>query len=61
AEAEDEVVYQQTALDLEKGADDKMTFDMQSDAPVCGTCGSMMIRSGACYKCMNCGGSSGCS
>ncbi|MDP2586146.1 MAG: vitamin B12-dependent ribonucleotide reductase [Candidatus Komeilibacteria bacterium] len=61
AEAEDEVVYQQTALDLEKGADDKMTFDMQSDAPVCDNCGSMMIRSGACYKCMNCGGSSGCS
>ncbi|MFA6304221.1 MAG: vitamin B12-dependent ribonucleotide reductase [Patescibacteria group bacterium] len=60
-EAEEDVVYQQTALDLNKNLDDKMTFDTQSDAPVCGTCGSMMIRSGACYKCMNCGGSSGCS
>ncbi len=61
AEAEEEAVYQQTALDLETGADDKMTFDVQSDAPACGTCGSMMIRSGACYKCLNCGNTSGCS
>ena len=57
---EDEVVYQQTAINLES-ANQKTTFDMQADAPVCDTCGSMMIRSGACYKCMNCGSSSGCS
>ena len=30
------------------------------DAPPCSTCGSIMIRSGACYKCVNCGATSGC-
>ena len=30
------------------------------DAPPCATCGSIMIRSGACYKCVNCGATSGC-
>lgn len=37
-------------------------FTMQStDAPPCVDCGCIMVRSGACYKCMNCGGTSGCS
>ena len=30
------------------------------DAPPCSTCGAIMIRSGACYKCVNCGATSGC-
>ena len=30
------------------------------DAPPCSTCGAIMIRNGACYKCMNCGATSGC-
>ena len=30
------------------------------DAPPCSTCGSIMIRNGACYKCANCGATSGC-
>ena len=33
----------------------------QQDAPPCPDCGAIMIRSGACYKCMNCGAVSGCS
>jgi ribonucleoside-diphosphate reductase alpha chain len=33
----------------------------QADAPSCSDCGSIMIRNGACYKCPNCGGTSGCS
>ena len=33
----------------------------QEDAPPCPDCGAIMIRSGACYKCMNCGAVSGCS
>ncbi len=57
---DDDTVYQQTALDLES-ENTKTTFDMQADAPVCDTCGSMMVRSGSCYKCMNCGATSGCS
>jgi len=32
----------------------------QEDAPPCSTCGSLMIRSGSCYKCSNCGTTSGC-
>jgi len=36
-------------------------FVNQSDAPSCSECGSIMVRNGACYKCANCGGTSGCS
>ena len=32
-----------------------------SDAPICSDCGSSMIPNGACYRCGNCGGTSGCS
>ncbi len=31
------------------------------DAPLCSECGSIMTRNGSCYKCGNCGGTSGCS
>ncbi|MFN0169511.1 MAG: vitamin B12-dependent ribonucleotide reductase, partial [Bryobacteraceae bacterium] len=31
------------------------------DAPLCSECGSIMTRNGSCYKCVNCGGTSGCS
>ncbi len=34
---------------------------LQSDAPPCSTCGSITVRSGTCYKCLNCGTSMGCS
>jgi ribonucleoside-diphosphate reductase alpha chain len=37
------------------------TFDNQSDAPACDSCGSIMVRNAACYKCLNCGSTSGCS
>ena len=33
----------------------------QADAPACDVCGSITVRSGTCYKCMNCGNSMGCS
>ena len=36
-------------------------FRLQDDAPPCSECGSLMIRNGACYKCPNCGATSGCS
>jgi len=32
----------------------------QEDAPPCSMCGSIMVRSGSCYKCANCGSTSGC-
>jgi ribonucleoside-diphosphate reductase alpha chain len=34
--------------------------NMQSDAPACNVCGNIMMRSGACYKCLNCGNQGGC-
>ncbi len=36
-------------------------FVNQADAPPCHECGSIMMRSGSCYKCFNCGATSGCS
>jgi ribonucleoside-diphosphate reductase alpha chain len=39
----------------------RLTFENSSDAPSCHECGSLMVRSGACYKCLNCGATSGCS
>ncbi|MBE0656485.1 MAG: vitamin B12-dependent ribonucleotide reductase [Bryobacteraceae bacterium] len=35
--------------------------DGMEDAPICSECGGLMTRNGACYKCENCGGTSGCS
>jgi len=34
---------------------------MMGDAPACDVCGSITVRSGTCYKCMDCGNSMGCS
>lgn len=45
----------------EKKVTHTSTFDNQSDAPACETCGSIMVRNAACYKCLNCGSTSGCS
>jgi ribonucleoside-diphosphate reductase alpha chain len=39
----------------------KISFVGQEDAPACSDCGSIMIRNGTCYKCLNCGSTSGCS
>jgi ribonucleoside-diphosphate reductase alpha chain len=35
--------------------------EMDGDAPACPTCGHITVRNGACYKCLNCGDSLGCS
>ncbi len=40
---------------------EKVVFQTQADAPPCHECGSIMIRSGSCYKCLECGSTSGCS
>ena len=43
----------------------QLSFDVsmgvQSDAPSCNVCGHTTVRSGTCYKCLNCGNSMGCS
>ncbi len=38
----------------------KSMYDM-GDAPSCATCGAIMTRNGSCYRCMECGSTSGCS
>jgi len=50
----------QTALALPPNRGGKYTF-RQDDGVICGSCGWTMIRSGTCYKCENCGSTSGCS
>jgi len=39
----------------------RQAFLNQQDAPPCPDCGCIMVRNGTCYKCMNCGTTSGCS
>jgi ribonucleoside-diphosphate reductase alpha chain len=39
----------------------KLSFENQADAPACHECGSIMVRNGSCYRCLNCGATSGCS
>jgi ribonucleoside-diphosphate reductase alpha chain len=43
-----------SALDAQLGS-------MMGDAPFCDVCGHITVRNGACYKCLNCGNSLGCS
>ncbi len=38
-----------------------IAFSPQADAPSCPDCGGLMVRNGSCYKCLNCGATSGCS
>ena len=35
--------------------------EMMGDAPPCDSCGHTTVRNGACYRCLNCGNSMGCS
>ncbi len=57
AEVKPKAVKVESALDAVNAA----AKSMQSDAPACNTCGHITIRSGTCYKCLNCGNSMGCS
>ncbi len=43
------------------GNADSFMRTLQSDAPSCNVCGHITVRSGTCYKCLNCGNSLGCS
>jgi ribonucleoside-diphosphate reductase alpha chain len=48
-------------LMMSKNPNDVALAESQSDAPACDQCGSITVRNGACYKCLNCGSSLGCS
>ena len=44
-----------------EGHQESTGFVNQLDAPLCSNCGMVMVRNGSCYKCLNCGATSGCS
>ena len=46
---------------LDLGGGTKVAFSVSADSPSCSDCGSIMVRNGSCYKCLNCGSTSGCS
>lgn len=52
---------QVTKTETNIGAVNAAAKSMQSDAPSCNVCGHITMRSGTCYKCLNCGNSMGCS
>ncbi|HEX3555569.1 MAG TPA: vitamin B12-dependent ribonucleotide reductase [Thermoanaerobaculia bacterium] len=49
------------AVSAEIASPPRSTFLYQQDAPSCHECGAIMVRNGSCYKCLNCGSTSGCS
>ncbi|MDA1007859.1 MAG: adenosylcobalamin-dependent ribonucleoside-diphosphate reductase [Planctomycetota bacterium] len=40
---------------------DQANASLMGDAPACDACGSITVRNGTCYRCVNCGQSMGCS
>jgi ribonucleoside-diphosphate reductase alpha chain len=50
-----------SAIDAGTAAAQSALAAMMGDAPLCETCGHITIRAGSCYKCLNCGGTTGCS
>jgi len=62
------VGVQRSVADGERAPSEKVApasaagaFRNQADAPSCHVCGSIMMRNGSCYRCANCGTTSGCS
>jgi ribonucleoside-diphosphate reductase alpha chain len=61
AQAAVEIRAEQAATSGGAGARMRQAFINQADAPPCPDCGCLMVRNGTCYKCLNCGATSGCS
>jgi ribonucleoside-diphosphate reductase alpha chain len=59
--AKNQRTVQQSKTDSGVDAMNAAARSMQSDAPACNVCGHIMVRSGTCYKCLNCGTQGGCS
>lgn len=64
-EAEEQVSQGMKAMAASSGgssaAQEKAVYQRQADSPPCPVCGSVTVRSGSCYKCENCGATTGCS
>ncbi|MHC4993943.1 MAG: TSCPD domain-containing protein, partial [Planctomycetota bacterium] len=52
---------QNTAVQALTSTLNEANSQMMGDAPACDTCGSITVRNGTCYRCLNCGNSMGCS
>ncbi|MEK7644286.1 MAG: adenosylcobalamin-dependent ribonucleoside-diphosphate reductase [Patescibacteria group bacterium] len=63
AEAQDSLPLGGDIMEAIEAVDsmDAALSSMMGDAPACPTCGHVTVRNGACYKCLNCGDSLGCS
>jgi ribonucleoside-diphosphate reductase alpha chain len=61
ASVEIEVQTADGSVRMQQSATEQQMSKMQSDAPACNVCGHLTVRSGTCYKCLNCGNSLGCS
>lgn len=61
APAEPSQPKEQTSLDVGLAQSAGLSVQLDQDGAICGSCGWTMVRSGSCYKCMNCGSTSGCS
>jgi ribonucleoside-diphosphate reductase alpha chain len=56
-----EVKYEKVDDEHAADAPDQLYANLMGDAPACSTCGHTTVRNGACYRCLNCGNSMGCS
>ncbi len=61
APAEPSQPKEQTSLGIGLARSAGLSVQLDQDGAICGSCGWTMVRSGSCYKCMNCGSTSGCS
>jgi ribonucleoside-diphosphate reductase alpha chain len=61
AKTEVHVESESLVVNVTKNALSVAMLDCQGDAPACEVCGTITVRNGACYKCLNCGHSMGCS
>jgi ribonucleoside-diphosphate reductase alpha chain len=61
APARQPVTVAATSGDVATASVQQALGDMMGDAPLCPTCGHITIRNGTCYKCLNCGDTTGCS
>jgi len=61
ADKQRELFEQLAAGNASMNSLDEQLGEMMGDAPMCDQCGHITVRNGACYKCLNCGSSMGCS
>jgi ribonucleoside-diphosphate reductase alpha chain len=55
------VAIERAARTVSGNALDAANAALMGDAPACDGCGSITVRNGTCYRCLNCGNSMGCS